>query len=108
MAASSQAADIAAALADGDSEARETVYGTIEAAVRTASTARGGAKEEAVAHVIACVKPLIVSVLCAPASRVGAAEWVRASVLLYEMCKANMVLVCAETHRKTDAGTPLY
>ncbi len=108
MAASLQVGEIEAALAEGGAEARDAAYGKIEAAVRTASTAHDGGKEEAVAFVIACVKPLIVSVLCAPASRVDEAEWVRASVLLYEMCKADMVMVCAETHRKTAAGIPLY
>jgi hypothetical protein len=105
----SEALRIASTLADGTAEEREAAYATIESSVRAASTARDGSKkEEAIALVIACVKPMVESVLCAPASRVGEAEWVRASILLYEMCKADMVLVCAETHRKTADGIPLY
>jgi hypothetical protein len=42
-----------------------------------------------VALVAACVRPLIQAVLCAPSARVGAAEWRRASLLLYDSPRAR-------------------
>jgi hypothetical protein len=92
---SSEEEVIAAAqsLRSGSTEEREAVYVTIESAV----------KQQAIALVVACVKPLIDSVLCAPASRVGVVEWRRASLLLYEMSKHHFA-VSAEMHRKNDEG----
>jgi hypothetical protein len=104
MDASQQAADIVAALVEGSAEERQAAYGTLETAVRGALTTSGSRKDDAVALAVACVKPLVESVLCAPAARVGEAEWVRASLLLYEMCKADNLLVCAELWRKNDTG----
>ena len=75
---------IAAALAEGEAEEREAAYATMLSAVRGS-----GGKEQAVALAAACAKPLIVSVLCAPASRIAATEWRRASLLLYELCTAQ-------------------
>jgi len=69
---SSEASRIAAALADGSAEEREAAYGTIE----------GAMKEQNVGRLIAGVKPLMESVLCAPASRVGGAEYTRTALLL--------------------------
>jgi hypothetical protein len=104
----SQAAGIAAALAAGGAAERERAYAAVEGVVRGAAFS-GGGKGQATALAVACVEPLIVSVLCAPASRVGEAEWVRASLLLYEMCKVNLVAVSAELFRKTAAGGgPLF
>ena len=68
MAASSIASSIAAALANGTATERESAYATIEGVVR------GVGSEEVVALAVACVKPLIVSVLCAPASRIAVTE----------------------------------
>ena len=98
-----QAAEIAAALTEGGAEEREHACATIEGIVRGSS-----AKDEAaVALAMACVEPLV-SLLCAPASRVGEAEWVRASVLLFEMCKLDMINVSAELFRRDDAGKVLF
>jgi hypothetical protein len=72
---------IASALAEGGPEEREAAYAAIEDTVRAAPPS-GGGREQAIALAVACVKPLIMSVLCAPASRVAVAEWRRAAVLL--------------------------
>ncbi len=53
-----------------------------------------------------CVPVRIVSVLCAPASKVGHAEWVRASLLLCEMGKLDSV-VLSELYRPNEEGTAL-
>jgi len=103
-----EAARLAAALAAGTAEEREAAYANIE----TAATLSGGAQGEAVALVVACVKPLIVSVLLAPAAKIGQEEWTRASLLLYTMSKVNqcrdMVAVVAEANRNDENGFPLY
>lgn len=56
---------LAAALAEGGAEEREAAYISLERA----------AEAGAVALVAASVKPLTDFVLCAPASRIAAAEW---------------------------------
>ena len=105
-AAAASQAEIAAALADGTAEEREHALAAIESVVRGAPPS-GSGREQAVALAVASVKPLIVSVLCAPASKVGETEFVRASVLLCEMCKLDAWLVCGEINRKSSEGTPL-
>ena len=97
------AAALAAMLTAGGPEGREAAYATIEAAVR-GSGARGEERERAVALAVACARPLIVSVLHAPAAKVAEEEWLRAALLLSEMTKMDMVAVVAETLRKDDAG----
>ena len=92
-------------LADGDAEQREAEYARIEQQIAAAGAP--GDQESAVALVVASVKPLIEHVLCAAASRVPTEEWTRASVLLYEMIKVDMLKVCAEFNRKTEEGIPL-
>jgi hypothetical protein len=86
---------VAAALAEDGAEQRAAAYSAIQAAVR------GGGTSD---FVVACVQPLIVSVLCAPAAKVGAEEWRRASLLLYEMVKLDDMAVSAEMMRPNDAG----
>jgi hypothetical protein len=88
---------IAAAFADGTAEEREAAYVTLEGAV----------KAPAIALLVACVKPLIQAVLCAPASKVGAEEYRRASLLLYEMAKADMVAVPGAGWARGEQGLPL-
>ena len=85
---------VAAALAGDGAEQRAAAYAAIEAAVRDRGTS----------FVVACAQPLIVSVLCAPASKVGAEEWRRASLLLYEMVNVDDMAVSAEMMRPDDAG----
>jgi hypothetical protein len=97
-----------AALAQGGAEERERAYATIEGAVRAAPASSDSGKGQAIALAVACVRPLVESVLCAPASKVGEAEYRRAAVLLYEMCKVDMVAVVAETYRKDDEGVILW
>eukprot|EP01043_Picozoa_sp_COSAG02_P050300 COSAG02_NODE_5156_length_4583_cov_2.229706_2_plen_530_part_00 len=93
--------DIMASLADGDADEREAAYVALEAAVR------GALSPAVVALAVACVEPLISSVLCAPASRVGADEWMRASLLLYEVGKCDVFAVGAALYRKNDEGLHL-
>ena len=80
-----EASAIAAALADGTAAERECAYAAIESAVRGASAERGASveKDEAVALAVACVKPLVVSVLCAPATKIAQPEYLRALVLIF-------------------------
>ena len=94
----SEAATIAAALAHDSAGEREAAYDAIDGAV----------KEKNLALVVACARPLIQSVLCAPLSRVGAEEWRRAALLLYEMTKVDDVAVLGEMCRKDDQGDPLH
>ena len=98
MAAEDEAARITVVLADGSTEEREAAYASLESTVRAAES--GGReteaeREQAVALAVACVKPLVTSALCAPASRVGVTEWQRASLLLAEMAKLD-IAVCGE------------
>ena len=62
---SDEASRIAAAFAEGTAEEREAAYAALETAART-SPSSGSARAQAVALAAAGVKPLIVSVLCAP------------------------------------------
>ena len=97
---------IAVMFAEGDAEERERSYAAVEAVVRGAPPA-GSGRGEAVAFTAACVKPLIAviaSVLCAPAVKVGEEEYRRASLLLYEMCKLDLLVVSAVAFRKNDEG----
>jgi hypothetical protein len=94
-------AEIVAALAQGDAEERERAYATVE------GTAVRGGNAQAVALAVACVKPLV-ALLCAPAAKVNPTEWVRASLLLYDMGKVDRLTVTAELFRKNDEGVPLY
>ena len=82
---------IAAGL-EGNSADRAAAYLLLERA----------AEAGAVELVAACVKPLS-SVLCAPASRIAAPEWQRASLLLYELVKVDLVKVGVELLRKDAA-----
>lgn len=104
----SEAGQLADAFAQGGAEEREAAYATIEGVVRAASvTGSGGgdrSPQAALALVVPSVRPLIADVLCAPASRVGRVEYVRAAVLLYEMCKLDMIVVTAEMWRKDEVG----
>jgi hypothetical protein len=94
---------------EGTAAEREAAFAAIEAAARS-NTRQGGALDgEAVALVVACVEPIIASVLLAPASKLGRAEWTRASLLLFEMAKLDLLAVGAELlRRKDDQGVPLF
>ena len=105
-AAAPSAAHIAEALASGGAEQREAAYASVEGAVRAAPS--GAARRQTAAFAVACVKPLIVSVLSAPASKIGQAEWTRAMLLLYEMSKLDMIAVKAEASRKDESGVSLF
>lgn len=85
---------VAVALAEDGAEQRLAAYSAIQTAVRDGRTD----------FVVACVQPLIVSVLCAPASKVEAEEWRRTSLLLYEMVKVDDMAVSAEMMRPDDEG----
>ncbi len=91
------AATISSTLASRSAEERATAYDWIDGAV----------KDRDVALCAPCVRPVITEVLCAPASRVGVAEYIRAALLLYEMAKIDMVVICGEAHRKDERGVPL-
>ena len=107
----SQPEAIAVALAEGTAEQREAACAAIEGAIATATegaAAARGASEQAVALVVACVPPLISGVLCAPASRIAVEEWIRASLLLYAMCKVDLVAVNAEIYRRSESDIPLF
>jgi len=96
---------IAAALADGSAEEREAAYAAIEAAVLRAAPPSAAARDEdSAALVIGAANPIVRSVLCAPASRIGLEEWRRASLLLFEMTKIDMLSVCAELWRRDEHG----
>eukprot|EP01043_Picozoa_sp_COSAG02_P026255 COSAG02_NODE_1506_length_12232_cov_420.616088_18_plen_396_part_00 len=104
-----EAAQLIVASAESGPEQREASYAAIEGVVRGApsSDRSGGGGEkrsQAVELAVACVRPLIADVLCAPASKVGRQEYVRASVLVYEMLKVDMMAVVAEAWRKDDEG----
>ena len=79
---------VASALAEGTAEDREAAYATLEGAI----------KEQNIPFLAACARPLIQSVFCAPASKVGAEEYVRAATLFYEMVVTDTVAVCAPAH----------
>lgn len=93
------------AIAGGSATEREAAYCAIERAVRAALAGRGDTQAGALA--IACTRPLISSVLCAPASKVGEAESRRAGLLLYEMAKLEPIAVVGEAHRTNDEGVIL-
>ena len=105
----SEAAGITATFTSGGAEEREAAYVALEEAARVACSAGSsngcgeGQPEAAIALTVACVRPLC-SLLCAGATKVGQAEYVRAALLLYDMCKADMVAVSVEMWRKDDAG----
>ena len=101
MDASAQEA-LAVALAEGGAEERERAYATIEAAV---GGLHGSGKGYAAALAEACARPLVVSILCAPASKIAEKEWLRAALLLSEMAKVDPLAVTAATLRKDNAGT---
>ena len=105
---------LVAALTNGSAEEREAAYVAIEAAVARSASSSGepDAAEREVALVVACVKPLIISVLLAPVSKVDQMEWTRASLLFYTMSKVNncrsMCAVMAEANREDENGVSLY
>eukprot|EP01045_Picozoa_sp_COSAG04_P016866 COSAG04_NODE_1445_length_6714_cov_1.982162_6_plen_541_part_00 len=94
---------IAAAFSKGTAEERERGYASLEGAVRAAPPS-GGGKDEAVTLAAACARALMSDVLCAPASKVNRAEYLRASLLLFEMCKLDAVAVGG----KDQGGTLLH
>jgi hypothetical protein len=100
------AVHIAEALASGGTEEREAAYASIEDAVRAAPA--GDSRKQTAALAVECVRPLIASVLSAPALRIGQAEWTRAMLLLYEMSKLDMTAVMAEASRKDERGVSLF
>ena len=95
---------IAAALADGGAEEREAACVAIEAAVLRAAPSAAARDEESAALVIASANPIVRHVLCAASSRIGLEEWRRASLLLFEMTKIDMLSVCAELWRRDEHG----
>jgi hypothetical protein len=98
----SQAAEIAATLAQGSAEEREAACAAIEGTVRAALPS-GSAKAHAIALAVACARPLS-EVLCQPSSEVGRAEWLRVALLLFEMQKLDLLAVTAELWRRDDTG----
>jgi hypothetical protein len=102
---------IAAALRSSSAQEREAAgYAAIEQAVRAGSSTvstSAGTKERTVALAVACVRPLFEHVLCAPASRVGVAEYTRASLLLHDMQKLAPLRVCGEMWRHYDEAIAL-
>jgi hypothetical protein len=100
---------LAAAFADGSAAEREAAFCSIEQALRGAAHAgTSGGRERAVALAVGCARPLVISVLCAPASRVGAAEYRRASLLLFELHKlGDLMAVGASVWRHDEHGVPL-
>ena len=72
-----------------------------------AASASSADRAQAVRLCVACAGPLIQAVLCAPEATVGVAEWRRASLLLYEMCKLDALAVSAELWRKDETGVSL-
>ena len=98
--------EIAAVLARGNAEEREAEYVKLEQKIANAG---GGSssKKSVIELAAACVRPLIRSVLCAPASRVNADEWKRASLLLYAMCQLDTFTICVQMYGKGDKPGPL-
>jgi hypothetical protein len=94
------ASAIATALAEGGAEEREAAYAAIEGATH--------GQQGRLEFATACVRPVVASILCAPASRIAVAEWRRAFALLFEMCKLDMVVLGGEVLRKDDQGNMLY
>ena len=96
------AAQVMATLTQGDAEARETAYASIEQTVRSGKTGKA-----ATAFAVACTRPLIETVLCAPAARVAEAEWQRTSALLYEVARVDMLAVGGEMFTLNSEGVPV-
>ena len=101
--------DLVGALTNGTADEREAAYVAIESIARSTSLSDG---QQEVALVVACAKPLIVSVLLAPVSKVDQKEWTRASLLLYTMSKVDncrgMCAVMAELNREDENGLSIY
>ena len=83
---------ITAALTTGTAEEREAAYSALDSAVT----------DQSIALLIAAVQPLMRAVLCAPASKIGADEHVRAALLLYEMTKVDITNVWAATNGRDE------
>jgi hypothetical protein len=100
--------EIIAKLEAGSAGEREAAYCAVEQSVRAAWAADGSSgREQAGALAVAVTRPLISSVLCAQASRVGEKEVQRAGLLLYEMARLEPVSVIGEANRKDDEGVIL-
>jgi len=84
---------------DGGVEEREAQYASLEGAMRAAPPS-GSGRDAVAALAVAHVKPLIASVLCADASKVGVEEFRRASLLFGEMAEFDPFGVCGEMHCK--------
>ena len=97
---------MATALSGGAAE-RSQAYAEIERAVRDAAAQAGSARADRLAFIVACVKPLVVEVLSAPASRIAQGEFMRAALLLYEMEMVDAIALNGEPFRKDDAGVML-
>lgn len=101
--------DLVAALTNGSADEREVAYVAIESVARSQSSSDG---QQEVALVVACVQPIISSVLLAPVSKIDQKEFTRASLLLYTMCKVNncrsICAVMAEMMREDENGVSLY
>lgn len=91
----------------GDAAERSQAYAEIERAVRDAAAQAGSARADRLAFIVACVKPLVVEVLSAPASRIAQGEFMRAALLLYEMEMVDAIALNGEPFRKDDAGVML-
>jgi hypothetical protein len=107
-----EASRIAEQLAEGDASQRAQAFEALEEVSRSAPSSRA-AQEEAVALVVASIRPMIASVLMAPASRIGQDEWTAAALLLYTMiAKVNggrsMRVAMAAALREDENGFPLY
>jgi hypothetical protein len=57
---------------------------------------------------LACIQPLITSVLCADTAEVGVAEWIRAALLLGEMIAVDPVSVLGAMNRLDADGATLF
>ena len=100
------APQLAAQLAGGSAE-REAAYSAIERSVSSSHARSGGGRAAAAALAVACARPMLQSVLCAPASRVGAEEYVRAATLLIDMHKVDVLAVSTEAWRHDENAFPL-
>jgi len=107
MEAAPQQQQLAAQIASSSAEEREAAYAAIERSVASSHARSGGGRAAAAALAVACARPMLQSVLCAPASRVGAEEYVRAATLLIDMHKVDVLAVSTEAWRHDENALPL-
>lgn len=107
-AAAAAAPRIAETLAEGSAERREAAYAEVETAARSALSLSGAARDEPAALAFGSVRPIIEAVLLAPDSKIGQAECTRASLLLYEIAKIDLLKMNVQLNRADADGVPLF